>query len=180
MAGIFAYRCKCCGEVHEGSPSFGFPAPDHYSWLTDEQKAQFGYLDSDFCEVTIDNRTDFFIRTVLEIPIHEASEPFLWGVWVSVSSKSYQRYQETFGDSTPGDGFFGWLNNALPWYPEAGNLGADVYLQAGGDRPVIRLHLSGVDDHPLVLDQINGISVATAQEIAEFVMHPPQRDAYRN
>ena len=30
MAGIFAFTCSYCGEVHEGSPSFAYRAPDPY------------------------------------------------------------------------------------------------------------------------------------------------------
>lgn len=79
MAGIFAYRCRCCGDIHEGSPSFGFNAPDAYSCLTDEQKDLHGWINDDLCKVTIEEHTDFFIRVILEVPIHGVSEPFLWG-----------------------------------------------------------------------------------------------------
>jgi hypothetical protein len=30
MAAIFASSCRACGKLHEGSPSFGFPAPLYY------------------------------------------------------------------------------------------------------------------------------------------------------
>jgi hypothetical protein len=50
MAGAFAYRCERCGEIHEGSPSFGFDAPDHYAHLTDEQKASYGWITDDLCK----------------------------------------------------------------------------------------------------------------------------------
>lgn len=33
MAGIFAFRCASCGELHEGSPSFAFAHPWHYGTL---------------------------------------------------------------------------------------------------------------------------------------------------
>ncbi len=171
MAGIFAYRCRCCGDIHEGSPSFGFNAPDAYSCLTDEQKDLHGWINDDLCKVTIEEHTDFFIRVILEVPIHGVSEPFLWGVWVSASQKSYERYVETFDAPVKGDGFFGWVSNAIPWYPEARHLATNVYLQTDGGRPLLRLHSGGTDDHPLIYDQENGITMAKAQEIAEFVLH---------
>jgi hypothetical protein len=122
-------------------------------------------------QVTFEGHTDYFIRAILEVPIHGVTEPFLWGVWVSASQRSYERYVETFDAPVTGDGFFGWVSNAIPWYPEAGNLAADVYLRPDGSRPLLRLHSDGADDHPLIRDQEAGISVAKAQEIAEFLLH---------
>ena len=109
MAAIFAFKCRSCGEVHEGSPSFAFPAPDPYVSLSEEEKASMATLDSDICTITHDEGTDLFIRAVLEIPIHGATDPFLWGLWVSVSQKSFERYLETYNDPVEGDGFFGWV-----------------------------------------------------------------------
>ena len=171
MPGIFAFRCARCGEIHEGSPSFAFEAPDYYSRLDNEQKALYGWIDSDLCTVTFEDHTDYFIRALLEIPIHGVNEPFLWGIWVSVSPKSYEQYIETCDAPAQGDGFFGWVANAVPWYPAAGHLASNVSLQPDGNRPLLDLHSGGVDDHPLIQDQQNGISIAKAQEIAEFLLH---------
>lgn len=171
MAAIFAYRCERCDEVHEGSPSFGFAAPSYYEWLTDEQKASCGWITDDLCTVTSEGHTDFFIRSVLEIPIHGISEPFIWGVWVSVSEKSYGRYVETHTAPADGDGFFGWLANDIPSYPPGGPFAANVYLQAGGNRPVVELQQERGEDHPLLTDQARGITPARAQEIAESLLH---------
>src|SRR5690348_16292323 len=89
MAGVFAYTCTCCGKRHEGSPSFGFDAPHQYASLSAEQKLAMGELSSDLCTITHNGEVDRFIRTVLEIPIVGAQDPFMWGVWVSLSDKSY-------------------------------------------------------------------------------------------
>ncbi|PPV39477.1 DUF2199 domain-containing protein [Ectopseudomonas oleovorans] len=85
--------------------------------------------------------------------------------------KSYERYVETYDASVEGDSFFGRVCNSIPWYPDAGNLATDVYVQTDGCRPLLRLHSGSTDDHPLILDQVNGITAATAQQIAEFVLH---------
>ena len=171
MAAIFAFRCSRCGDVHEGSPSIAFSAPDHYASLTDEQKATLGKLSSDFCTITHERGTDYFIRAVLEVPIHGIEEPFLWGVWVSLSEKSFRRYYDTYDDPVEGDGFFGWLCNAPSVYPHEGSRPADVSVQLGGRRPKVVLHRSGAETDQFVLDQIHGISVARAQELAERLRH---------
>jgi hypothetical protein len=172
MAAIFAFTCSCCGKLHEGSPSIAFKAPDHYASLTDEQKTELGTLTSDLCTITNDGHTDYFIRAVLEIPIHGVHEPFTWGVWVSVSEKSYARYTETYDAPVEGDGFFGWLCNALPGYPNAPqSRPTDVRVQVGKQRPKLYLHRGNTPDDPLVNDQYEGIGVARAQSLAELALH---------
>ena len=117
MPAIYAFHCSSCGNVHEGSPSFAFKAPDHYANLDEEQLAAMGELSSDFCKIRRGDHIDYFIRAVLEIPIEGVSEPFLWGVWVSLSKNSFERYVDTYDSPVEGDGFFGWLCNAIPHYP---------------------------------------------------------------
>ena len=171
MGAIFAFVCKSCGRVHEGSPSFGFDAPYQYASLSEEQKAAMSKLTSDFCTITHDEGTDRFIRTVLEIPIIGVAEPFVWGVWVSLSEKSYSRYVDTYDDPLEGEVFFGWVCNTLPYYPPGGPLGANVVVQLGRQRPKLLLRTTEDPAHPLVIDQREGITVARAQEIAEIAMH---------
>jgi hypothetical protein len=171
MAAIFAFTCSCCGKVHEGSPSFSFDAPWQYSSLSEEQKASMGRLSSDFCTITDGDETDYFIRTILEIPIHGVAEPFTWGVWVSLSERSFRRYVETYDDPVEGEGFFGWVCNKLPVYSYENALATDVVVQTGGLRPKLHLHHGSADDEQIVIDQLNGISVARAQELAERAQH---------
>ena len=127
MAAIFAFKCNCCGDIHEGSPSFGFRAPDHYAALPAEQQSA-NKLSDDLCVIERNGTVDRFIRAVLEVPIHGVSEPFLWGVWVSLSEKSFERYVETFDEPVPGDGFFGWVCNEISLYPHEHARAADVFV----------------------------------------------------
>lgn len=170
MAAIFAFKCNCCGDVHEGSPSFAFRAPDPYVGLSDQQQAA-NKLSDDLCVIVREGSTDRFIRAVLEVPIHGASEPFLWGVWVSLSEKSFKRYVETFDEPVPGEGFFGWVCNDISLYPYVHSRAADVAVQGGRHRPRVVLHKGDPEDDPLVIDQVQGISIARAQELAELAMH---------
>lgn len=170
MAAIFAFKCTCCGAIHEGSPSFGFRAPDHYAGLSDEQQAA-NKLSDDLCVIERDGSTDRFIRAVLEVPIHGISEPFLWGVWVSLSEKSFKRYVETFDEPVPGEGFFGWVCNDIALYPCERPRAADIVIQGGRNRPKVVLHKGDPEGDPLVIDQVHGISISRAQELAERAMH---------
>src|SRR5690606_27919304 len=102
---------------HEGSPSFGFNAPDQYSSLSDQQKTDMGRINDDFCIITSEDGTDRFVRAILEVPIHGAEDPFLWGVWVSLSKKNFDRYRETYHSPVEGETFFGWVCNQIKQYP---------------------------------------------------------------
>lgn len=171
MTAIFTFTCSCCGKIHEGSPSYAFNAPDQYACLSDEQKTTMARIDTDLCTITHDEGTDYFIRTVMEVPIHDVAEPFTWGVWVSLSEKSFNRYVETYDAPLEGDGFFGWLCNTLPWYPPTRSLPTNVEVQPNGMRPLLFLQHESAHDHPLIIDQRHGISVAMAQEINEYLLH---------
>jgi len=167
MTAIFAFKCHTCGEIHEGSPSFSFEAPWHYAGLTDDQKKRV-QLTEDLCEIAHDQGVDRFVRTVLEIPIHGVAEPFVWGVWVSLSEQSYRRYLETWDEPDEQDAWFGWFSNRLPYYPDTINLKTRVRPRTGGNRPYLELERSG---HPLAEHQMGGLSVMLAQEIAEHAAH---------
>ena len=171
MAAIFAFKCSCCGEIHEGSPSFGFNAPDPYASLSEEQKSAMGKITDDFCSIEHSEGTDYFIRAVLEVPIQGVKVPFLWGVWVSLSEKSFRRYEETYRAPVQGEVFFGWVCNRISLYPYEQSRPSDVVIQVGGNRPKVVLHTGASEDDPLVVDQVNGISVVKAQELAERAMH---------
>jgi len=139
--------------------------------LSDELKSSTSKLSNDFCTISHDGATDYFIRTILEVPIHSIDEPFLWGVWASVSEKSFKRYVETYDEPVEGDGFFGMVSNRLPFYPDTIALPADVVVQTGRERPKLILHNRGSNNHPLVVDQHEGISIARAQQIAMCLPH---------
>lgn len=86
----FEFTCSRCGEVHEGSPSFGYSSPHQYDELDEGEKQELAFLSDDFCTIGHPEQTDRFIRAVLEVPIDGVEEPFLWGVWISLSEKNYE------------------------------------------------------------------------------------------
>lgn len=167
MASIFSFTCSCCGKVHEGAPGFSYAAPQPFEELPELEK-QKAHLDTDTCWYQEGEEIHRFIRVCLEIPIHGFTDPFIWGVWVSLSEKSFNRYLETWKDPVESDSYFGWLCNGLPFYPDTRALKTNVRPRRGGIRPFVELQPS---EHALVQDYLNGISVARAQEIAEQVMH---------
>jgi hypothetical protein len=167
MAAIFSFKCASCDDIHEGSPSFSFRAPSPYLDQPEAVQAA-GHLGSDVCRYENADGRHFFVRVVLEVPIHGIHEPFLWGVWVSLSETNYQRYVDTYDAPDTSDRYFGWFCNSLPWYPDSLGLKTEVHPRANNQRPFIMLEET---DHPLSIDFHEGINVQRAQEIAEAVMH---------
>ncbi len=167
MAAIFSFKCSCCGEFHEGSPSFGFRAPDPYLEQSEEIQDK-GELGSDLCFYEDEDGIHYFARVVLNVPIIGVQEPFLWGVWVSLSKESYDHYIETYDNPDMERIYFGWFSNYLPWYSNTYALATDVFHRNGGDRPYLELHEV---ENELYNDFKNSISIEKAQEIAEKCMH---------
>ncbi len=152
-------------------PSFGWDYPVQYLLISEQERERRVELSSDGC--VIDEQW-FFVRGCLDIPVHEHDDPISWGVWCSLSRKSFLRYGELFDqvDREPGESFFGWLCSAIPDYPDTRQLKTMVRLRPWPTRPFVELEPT---DHPLAVEQREGITAARAREIAERMMHPKTR-----
>jgi hypothetical protein len=163
-----SYQCKTCGKWRDELPmSFGADAPYWYEVIAPEERSRRAELGSDQC--IIDNQ-HYFVRGCLQIPILDGVGPFIWGVWVSLSEKSFERMRQLW--ETPGrEGeppYFGWFSTSLPSYPETLNLKTTLHTRPVGQRPLIELEPT---DHPLAVEQREGITMARVREIAEIVLH---------
>jgi hypothetical protein len=115
----------------------------------------------------------WFIVGNLEIPILGSEERFSWDVWVSLSEQNMKRAAQLW--ETPGresePAYFGWLSTLLPGYPETLHLKTMVHTRAVGRRPLVELEPT---DHPLAVEQRQGITWERVQEISELVLHGQQ------
>lgn len=171
----FSFKCSCCDKVHEGGPSFSMDMPFGAFLIPKDEFDERVKLNSDLCIV---DKTDFYIRATLSIPIQNSSEDFLWGVWVTQSKESFNRYVETFDADQSQESSFGWLPITFEGYarnPLDGpveNLKTSVYWGDSAKRPTVVFHDDV--DHPMATDQRNGISWDRAIELAIGIMHPEQ------
>ncbi|HEV8391635.1 MAG TPA: DUF2199 domain-containing protein [Dongiaceae bacterium] len=165
MQPTFSFTCDKCGQLHEGSPSIAYDMPFHWHALKPDTSTGQSRLSDDFCK--IEDR-DYFIRCILEVPIHGVEEPFLWGLWVTQSAENFRDYVKTFPDS-PERQTFGYLANRLPFYPETVDMHANVHWQPGTRRPLVELKPV---DHPLFRDWSEGITWERATELAAPAFHP--------
>ena len=166
------YTCKSCGDVHADLPmSFHADLPAAANTLPEAEWATRIDCDGELC--IIDDEY-FFVHAVLELPVTDAPAggegPFVWGVWVSLSEKAFDRtvahWEDPAREQEPP--YFGWLSTALPYLPATLNLKAHVHTRAVGERPYVVLEAS---DHPLALEQQRGITLARVQAIAEGLRH---------
>ena len=126
-------------------PAFDAEAPLFYYLIPEHERAARCELSSDVC--VVDGKY-FFVRGCIEIPVHGADEPFVWGVWVSLSEASFSQYLDSYDEPRRAHlgPFFGWLSASFKVYPETeGSLKTRPRSSAGDDgvRPYIELeHLS--------------------------------------
>jgi hypothetical protein len=163
------YFCATCGEYHPGLPlEFGMDKPDIYFTIPEEERETRCELTSDLCVV---DEKHFFIRGCLEIPLLDGSGVFIWGVWASLSQENFKRVVqlwETEGRETEPP-YFGWLSTSLLLYPQTLSLKTNVHTRPVGQRPFIELEST---DHPLSVEQREGITMARVHEIAAALLNP--------
>ena len=164
---MFRFKCATCDQWHEGMPSYGAEAPLSYYGVPENERAQRCVRSTDF--YVIDEKW-FFIRGCLEIPVHGEARPFTWGAWVSVSRNSIDTFADTYEDANRAHipPFFGWLDMDMPLYPSTVKLKTMVHLRDNRIRPYIELEPT---DHPLAVEQREGISAERVAEICAYFVH---------
>jgi hypothetical protein len=164
---VFRFKCASCDEWHEGMPSFGTKAPLYYYDIPEAERDQRCQLNTDFCIVDNDY---FFVRGSVEICVEGSAEPFSWGLWVSLSRDSFRDYIDHFDspERASRGPYFGWLAIALEVYPEDQTLRTSVQPRNAPLRPLIELEPS---DHPLAIEQRDGIAMQRVGEIYAALMH---------
>jgi hypothetical protein len=162
------FGCSVCGERHVLPLNYSVKAPMAAGAIAVEELDQRLVLTPDQC--VIDGR-DFYLRGRILVPVIGLEEPFVWGVWAEVSPMNFVRTNELW--SVEGREaelpFSGWLNSQLPVFGDTFNLEVSVQTQRVGQRPQFTV----VDeDHPLAVEQRDGITMQRVEEIAERMLHP--------
>lgn len=160
----YAWTCRCCGKQYDTLPlDYGTSAPALWFGLSESDREARAVLTADYCR--IDEHQ--FLRGCIEVPVHGLNDVFVWGAWVSLSEESMERAMELW-DAPVIDGEpprFGWLCSALPIYPQTVGLKTHVHFRPEL-RPRIELEPT---DHPLALEQRNGMTIARVEEIAAIL-----------
>ena len=165
------WRCATCGAEHYGLATvFGPFAPDPWASATDEQHAR-GEINRDMCVLPLDDTTHYFIRGELQLPVIDAAVgPFVWSVWVSLSESNMRKTVEHWDDPDRAGlaPMFGWLCNWLPYDPPTTELAVNVYTREPGAVPLFELDPNV--DHPLVREQVEGITLHRIAELNRLLL----------
>jgi hypothetical protein len=161
------WTCHCCGQQFNELPlNYAPAAPDPWLALTESERSCGGKIDSDICVI---NRESFFVRGCVEIPIADREDTFVWGAWVSISRISLERILELWDAEIRSNEppIFGWLSNNISVYPETFGLKVNLHLRDSGQRPFIEIEPT---NHPLAIEQRDGISLQRVEEIAAALL----------
>ncbi len=164
------YTCSICGKEHEELPAIAWSSPASYSELAEDEKSKYGVISDDYCVITYPDQTDRFIRAVLYQRVIDNCQTLDYGVWVSLSEKSFEDYKNRYDTIDNRDArYFGYLNTVPPPYEFHDGIKTDVVVSNGTNRPEIIPHQIDQMDIPLVRDYYNGINTEEAlRRIAEI------------
>lgn len=159
------FKCSTCGKVHHNLPrSFAADFPDLYMGMKREKREIRATVGSDQCVV---DQQWFFIRGCLEIPVLGST----WGLWASVREEVFDEISDSWeeaGREKLRGPFKGRLANSLSIYPETLNLKVKILIQPVATRP---LFIVEELEHPLGIEQQDGISETKFREMASLLLH---------
>ncbi|UTX50335.1 DUF2199 domain-containing protein [Chryseobacterium sp. MA9] len=162
------YICQCCGEEKEDWPAIAYNAPCFYYNLSKEELKN-AELSSDLCVVKEEEDTYKFIRTVLVQEVTDDCRDLDYGIWVSLSEKSFCEYVENYDNKDFEAEYFGWLSTDLPDYEFEESVPTTVVVNNSIGRPFVYPHQSY--DHPFVHDFYNGIAKEEAEKRINRVLN---------
>ncbi|MDG6102454.1 DUF2199 domain-containing protein [Dactylosporangium aurantiacum] len=157
--------CTCCGQDLGDVPSmWSFSAPDTWG-VPGVGGASF--LEEELCFVELPELEEqhFFIRALIEVPIHGVRDALTYSVWVSLSAAGFARAVEQWEDPQRAaePPFFGQLANRIPGYPETLRLRVRVHTRPPGLRPLVEVR---AHEHPLAAHQRDGIAAHELTAVA--------------
>jgi hypothetical protein len=169
------WRCSCCDELHHGLMDMASRAPD--PWPHDKSyepnsalRLEGDFLSEDFCVL---EGKYFFVRSVLEIPVHGLQAPWGFGCWSTLSRTNFDKYVAGFdsGEYEDDGPWFGWLSNHLKiYFEDADPIGVDVFPQPDRQRPLLIVQ---DDTHPLGIAQREGITPEAMLRLLRACGHGP-------
>ena len=164
----FQFKCSCCGEVHKGIPTFGAQLPIAAFYIPKEEREQ--RVDAGDSDCVIDEQY-YFLRGCIEISVEGFNDPFIWGAWMSIRKEDFVEYITCPDDKDRSclGPYYGYLSgHFLPYKEDCEDLRLIMYPREEGTRPYLELEKT---DHPLSLEQHNGITAKRVAEIYETMAH---------
>ncbi|SHG39057.1 hypothetical protein SAMN04488109_0025 [Chryseolinea serpens] len=170
--GRTVYQCSCCGRTYDEAPlTFGSDRPDYYHSVPPDERPQRISLAESLCVV---DEQHFFHCGRLTIPIIDHHQNLIFNVWTSISEDNFRKRNQLWNNpERVNEGpYFGWMQTTVPTYGNTINIKAVATENEVGLIPSIQVI---EEEHPLAIDQQNGIIFEKALQIAGSILaneHP--------
>lgn len=163
------FACEACGETHDVEALVA-NEPEQWHLLTAAERRRSS-LTADQCVIESTNGKSLYLRANLEIPVRGTDRVFTWGVWCSLSERSFDEAARHWDDPRRVhlDPHFGWLCTRIPTYPDTIYLKTLVHHRPPGVRPLVALEPT---DHPLAVHQRDGIDRDELWQRVVAHLHP--------
>ena len=161
------WTCACCGKEYKTlSFAYALDQPDAWHGVPEEERRHRATLGTDTS--TVDGK-QFFIRGRVLLPVEGYDDPFIWGCWASVSKETFEAYGKFWDVPNRADmpPFEGMLASDIPIYPATAGLSCRIQMRDTRKRPSFILEST---DHPLAVEQRNGITLDRVKDIASKIL----------
>jgi hypothetical protein len=160
-------RCHQCGKDHGELPlDVGYRRPVPYFLVPEAERATRCFDNDDLCE--IDGKI-FLVRGVLLVPIRGSEQSFGWGLWASVSKRSFDRIVARFDEDAFDEPPMAGLLAVEPMGYE-GLLDQPVTVQLRSSRERPAFMMAPQSKHLLAREEREGITMERAHEIVRVAL----------
>jgi len=164
-----AFTCEVCGEAHAGAlRDIRMGLPDPIFRLDEPERERQAWVGEDSAMLTDRRGERFFVRGLLELPVHGEDGYFGYGSWIEVTRDDYATLGDLWNDEEGwrSEPFRGTLANELSPYAFTEGLPVRIRLREVQSLPLVELDDA---DHELVRAQRHGISRHRAHDLAATV-----------
>lgn len=166
-------KCSVCGKTHSLENSeLAFGLPDEIYELTEAERTARCDINSDICAI---ERKRFVIRGLLPLRVKGRRRKYCIGVWSEISEGAFSRIYSLWSDPNQVNEprLSGSLANRLPLHRK-NSIGLPIAIQLTGPKSRPEFYLEPAD-HPLYVEQANGIDGHRAVEYSDRKRHRPKR-----
>lgn len=147
--------------------TFGNEFPDYYYSVPSGEREKRIELAESLCVVDDEH---FFHRGRLTIPIKDYDQDLIFNVWTTISKDNFIKRNTLWNDPRRIEEkpYFGWLQTTVPTYGNTINIKTIAIENEVGLIPTIEII---EEEHPLAIDQKNGIALDRAMQIVDVILN---------
>jgi hypothetical protein len=153
--------CDTCGKAHPREEiELVFVLPQPIFELSEEQRERRCHIGADMCAI---DRSRFFLRGLLPIPVRGRTIPYRIGLWAEVDEAAFRRINQLWEDPSQVNEplLSAILANDVPLVPSTVGIEIDIRLTGPTTRPDFFLRNTA---HPLAIEQQRGVDAHRALE----------------